>query len=113
MQTYNYVVKHIPGAKNIADALSRLLSSNEQKPVYNETEEYLRLIVDEATPVSMNINEIEQSSENDEEFDGNVFRSWYMFHNIVVCLHPKNPTFYSRTRLEFRRKNEFKCPVVC
>jgi hypothetical protein len=69
MQTYNYVVKHIPGAKNIADALSRLLSSNEQKPVYNETEEYLRLIVDEATPVAMNINEIEQSSENDEEFD--------------------------------------------
>ncbi|CAC5368427.1 unnamed protein product [Mytilus coruscus] len=69
MQTYHYVVKHIPGAKNIADSLSRLLSTNEQKPEYNKTEEYLRMIVDEAIPVAMNIREIEESSENDDEFN--------------------------------------------
>lgn len=32
MQIYHYVVKHISEAKNIADSLSRLLSTNEQKP---------------------------------------------------------------------------------
>ena len=70
MQSYNYVVRHIPGAKNIADSLSRLLSETLKTSETSETEEYLCRIVDESLPIAMSSDEIEQrASKKDGEFD--------------------------------------------
>ena len=68
MQSYNYVVRNIPGAKHIADSLSRLLSEIGKTSKTSETEEYLRRIVDESVPIAMNSDEIERALKKDEEF---------------------------------------------
>jgi hypothetical protein len=69
MQSYNYVVRHIPGAKNIADSLSCLLSETGKTSETSEMEEYLRRIVDESVPIAMSNDEIERASKKDEEID--------------------------------------------
>ena len=58
MQSYNYVVRHILGAKNIADSLSCLLSETGKMSETSEMEEYLRGIVDESVPIAMSNDEI-------------------------------------------------------
>ena len=60
MQSYNYVVRHIPGAKNIADSLSCLLSETGKTSETSEMEEYLRRIVDESVPIAMSNDEIDE-----------------------------------------------------
>jgi hypothetical protein len=69
MQSYNYVVRHIPGAKNIADSLSCLLSETGKTSETSEMEEYLRRIVDISVPIAMSNDEIERASKKDEEID--------------------------------------------
>ena len=69
MQSYNYVVRHILGAKNIADSLSRLLSETGKTSETSETEEYLHRIVDESVPIAMSSDEIERASKKDKECD--------------------------------------------
>lgn len=68
MQNYSYTVRHIPGTSNIADSLSRMLSATEVNSKVNDTEEYLRFVVEEAVPNAMTVAELERASLEDEEF---------------------------------------------
>ena len=66
LQPYNYTVRHISGSSNITDSLSRLLNRSEESTENSETEAYLRTVVENATPMAMNIKDIEQASRDDE-----------------------------------------------
>lgn len=65
LQTYNYTVKYIPGPKNIADSLSRMLSGETGEK--NEAEEYIRFIAENAAPAALSIKKIEEESAKDGE----------------------------------------------
>ena len=69
MQPYRFTVKYIPGPKNIADSLSRLLRPVPQSTDENETEEYVKWVAQESTPVSLTTREIERASEHDPELE--------------------------------------------
>ena len=66
LQCHNYNVVYRPGNSNIADALSRL---NQPKPkdFSSETEEMIKLVVQESTPIALTPREIERESEKDPE----------------------------------------------
>ena len=57
LQCHNYNVVYRPGNSNIADALSRL---NQPKPkdVSSETEEMIRLVVQESTPIALELSRV-------------------------------------------------------
>jgi hypothetical protein len=79
MQPYKYTVRYIPGSENIADSLSRLLSeskNNNQEGKLNETDEYIRLIAQESTPIAVKIDDIARMSRDDTDLK-----------NIRQCLH--------------------------
>lgn len=70
MQPYKYTVRYIPGSENIADSLSRLLSEskqNNEREKLNETEEYIRLIAQESTPIAVKIDDIARMSRDDTD----------------------------------------------
>ena len=69
MQPYRYKVSYIPGSRNIADSLSRLLSCTKHKETIEtkNTESYVRFIAQIATPNAMTTRDIERHSENDPE----------------------------------------------
>lgn len=68
MQPYTYTVRYIPGPKNIADSLSRLINEKQTSgDNKNVTEEYIQFVAQESTPVAMTTREIEIASENDPE----------------------------------------------
>ena len=67
MQPYRFTVKCIPGPKNIADSLSRLLRPVPQSTDENETEEYVKWVAQESTPVALTTREIERASEHAPE----------------------------------------------
>ena len=70
LQPYEYTVRHIPGKQNIADSLSRLLSTHTNESCEeNIAEEYIRFVAKVATPVAMTTREIENASDNDPEMD--------------------------------------------
>ena len=75
LQQYNYTVRYISGSTNIADSLSRLLNKSEERTENTETEEYLRTIVENATPMAMNLKDIEKASREDE-----------VFENVKTCI---------------------------
>jgi hypothetical protein len=65
----------------IADSLSRTLSVTKSNSKTNDTEEYLRFVVQEAVPNAMTVAELERESLEDKEF-GNLQESlvtgkWY------------------------------------
>lgn len=63
LQPYTYKVVHIPDRENIADCLSRLLTTPTQTPdshVHKDTEDYVKFVAREATPVALSTREIER-----------------------------------------------------
>ena len=69
MQPYKFKVRYIPGPMNIADALSRLIKENVTEPTAKSsaTEDYVKLVATESTPVAMTTREMELASEGDQE----------------------------------------------
>ena len=67
MQPYRFTVKYIPGPKNIADSLSRLLCAMPPSEHKDQTEEYVKWVAQESTPVALTTREIERASEHDAE----------------------------------------------
>jgi hypothetical protein len=69
MQPYKFKVRYIPGPKNIADALSRLICENEIDRTDNtrKMEDYVRFVAIQSTPTAMTTREIERASEYDVE----------------------------------------------
>ena len=67
MQPYRFTVKYIPGPKNIADSLSRLLCAMPTSEHKDQTEEYVKWVAQELTPVALTTREIERASEHDPE----------------------------------------------
>ena len=67
MQPYRFTVKYIPGPKNIADSLSRLLCAMPPSEHKDQTEEYVKWVAQESTPVALTTREIERASEHDPE----------------------------------------------
>ena len=67
-QPYRYRVTHVPGHKNIADSLSRLLVLQKcENAVTNELHDYIMHVAQIATPVSLTAREIERASDLDSE----------------------------------------------
>ena len=68
MQPYKFKVKYQPGPKNIADPLSRLVSSMGSGGKHSsQAEEYVRFVAVSATPSAMTTREVEEASADDEE----------------------------------------------
>ena len=68
MQPYKFSVRYIPGPKNISDSLSRLLHPTSNSKEENQTDEYVKWVTQESTPVALKTCEIDESaSENDPE----------------------------------------------
>ena len=67
MQRYKFSVKYISGPKNIADSLSRLLQPPSNSKEKNQTDEYVKWVAQESTPVALTTREIESASEKDPE----------------------------------------------
>ena len=66
LQGYNFKVIYRPGKTNIADALSRL-NSMDQKDPSGEEADFVRVIVQESTPMAMTAREVERESGKDPE----------------------------------------------
>ena len=69
MQPYKFKVRHIPGPKNIADTLSRLVKNTDAKVKSDEAEMFVRSIAKESTPKAMAIKDIERESERDHTLE--------------------------------------------
>ena len=68
MQPYKFKVKYQPGPKNIADSLSRLVSSMESgSKRSSQAEEYVRFVAVLATLSAMTTREVEEASGDNEE----------------------------------------------
>ena len=68
MQPCKFKVKYIPGPKNIADSLSRLVDDNDISSKHTpEAEEYVQFVAVSATPNAMTTREVEEASAEDEE----------------------------------------------
>ncbi|XP_065941320.1 uncharacterized protein [Magallana gigas] len=67
MQPYNFKVRYIPGPKNIADTLSRLVKNDIPQKSHDIVDDYVRFVAVEATPIAMTTRDIERASEDDPE----------------------------------------------
>lgn len=79
LQPYDYAIKYIPGASNIADSLSRLLSQSAIKSSRNVGEEYVHFVTHNAVPKAMTLQEIEIASRQDKTLQ-----------NIQKCINSNN-----------------------
>ncbi|CAC5417279.1 unnamed protein product [Mytilus coruscus] len=80
MQPYTYTVRYIPGPKNIAHSLSRLIKEGKTSDNReNVTEEYVKFVARESTSVAMTTCGIERASENDTEL--NAVRAFLLLHS--------------------------------
>ena len=95
LQPYSFQVKYLPGEKNIADPLSRLLHANgqaESSLAHKGSDEFVRFVAVTATPPAMTTRKIEEASSGDREFvelhqnikDGNLKGDLHK-HYIPVC----------------------------
>ncbi|XP_062616425.1 uncharacterized protein K02A2.6-like [Saccostrea cucullata] len=60
-------VRYIPGPRNIADTLLRLVKNDPAQQSLDLEDAYVRFVAKEATPMAMTTREIERASENDAE----------------------------------------------
>ena len=68
MQPYTFRVKYLPGPKNIADPLSRLLRPQSALSECHGEDDYVKFVAKKATPAAaMTTREIERESEYDVE----------------------------------------------
>ena len=67
MQPNKFTVKYIPGPKDIADPLSRHLCVMPPSEHKDQTEESVKWVAQESTPVALTTREIERTSEQDAE----------------------------------------------
>ncbi|KAJ8385880.1 hypothetical protein AAFF_G00179460 [Aldrovandia affinis] len=68
LQPYDFKVKHIPGKRNIADPLSRLLGETAQQEKHHHgSDEYVRFVAVSATPKALTTREVEEASATDPE----------------------------------------------
>ena len=67
MQPYKFTVRYIPVSKNIADVLSRLVKSDQNKKMEEITDEYVKFVAQESTPSATTTREIERESASDSE----------------------------------------------
>ena len=65
LQQFRYVVTHIPGKENVADALSRLPVGPAEDHDASETREYACSVASEAIPAALTPQEVERASEKD------------------------------------------------
>ncbi|XP_065204609.1 uncharacterized protein K02A2.6-like [Planococcus citri] len=66
LQGYDFELVHKAGKNNIADPLSRLVSSTDRS--HDHVESYIHLVINASIPKLMTLKEIEQASLNDPEF---------------------------------------------
>ena len=68
LQPYDFKVVHIPGVKNIADPLSRLISSTTESIEHKHgSDEYVRFVAVNATPNALTTRQVEEISKDDAE----------------------------------------------
>ncbi|XP_058827395.1 uncharacterized protein LOC131694724 [Topomyia yanbarensis] len=67
LQPYDYEIKRVPGNKNIADALSRLILATQESVPFEEDKESHYLYSLDSGNMVITWNEIEMASENDSE----------------------------------------------
>ena len=81
-------MRYLPGHKNVADSLSRLIKIGKTKP-RNLAEEYANFVASTAVPTAMTAKEIEEASATDEELvlvsKGIKTGNW----DAVECAHYK------------------------
>ena len=65
MQQFKYIIRHIPGKENAADALSRLPVDSAPDAAIKQTEEYARSIIADAIPAALSPHLVERESERD------------------------------------------------
>lgn len=67
LQAYKYDIEHIPGALNIADALSRLSMATLSRESFDESVEgYIHSIVENAVPIAISFVELVEETNKDE-----------------------------------------------
>ena len=72
LMPYTFKVRYLPGNKNIADVLSRLVHGNEKPSkltvsLNKQTEEYVRFVAKNAVPKAISVQEVERASKDDAE----------------------------------------------